>query len=159
MQKFQVRSRPTQITGSRGSKSRQGAKSFLIPGCITHVLHLKPTPSIPLLRYTGEISPDTNGRISWIKVEAGRKASVAVADSGLRATNVLGLALRALNKPCAQPGCLTTDFPDNLNFWIGINLQLKVWIATLYCVNIYKNVRPRKGLPVSRWCSDNTLLA
>jgi len=27
------------------------------------------------------------------------------------------------------------------------------------CVNIYENVRPRKGLPVSQWCSNNTLLA
>ncbi|KAJ1631151.1 hypothetical protein T492DRAFT_906185 [Pavlovales sp. CCMP2436] len=27
------------------------------------------------------------------------------------------------------------------------------------CVNIYKNVWPRKGLPVSQWCSNNTLLA
>ncbi|KAJ1624228.1 hypothetical protein T492DRAFT_1048590 [Pavlovales sp. CCMP2436] len=27
------------------------------------------------------------------------------------------------------------------------------------CVNIYKNVWLRKGLPVSQWCSNNTLLA
>ncbi|KAJ1634853.1 hypothetical protein T492DRAFT_488912 [Pavlovales sp. CCMP2436] len=34
------------------------------------------------------------------------------------------------------------------------------WIfARGECVNIYKNVRPRKGLPVSQWCSNNILLA
>jgi len=114
------------LMGTMGTTVRDNFFEFWnTSGISATVISTQLTDGQPL----GEISPDTNGRISWIKVEAGRKASVAVADSfasGLRATNVLGLALRALNKPCAQPGCLTTDFPDNLNFWIGINLQLKV---------------------------------
>jgi len=94
--------------------------------------------------YKGNRSRDTNG---W---PPNAKAMRAVYESSVRCYAWLHSYKLVIER---------NDQRARHRFVGGGELHGAARLKKSVCVNIYENVRPRKGLPVSQWCSNNTLLA